>query len=137
MHTHGGETPVDFQEEGTAMQPQTYLGVDVGGTRIKWALTTDGGPGQRGDLATARAGGQALVAQIAELVNTVGAAVTAVGLAMPGLVDTLKRETLFIPNIPGTWSANPLGAQLEALTGKPLLLLNDARAFGHAELHAG
>jgi len=117
--------------------PPSFLGVDVGGTRIKWSLTHAGAVAQAGDVATARTGGGALVEQVAELVSAVGAGTVGVGLAMPGTVDTARQETLVIPNVPGDWFRRPVGEQVRRLTGTPLWVLNDARAFGYAELHAG
>jgi len=117
--------------------PPAFLGVDVGGTRIKWSLTTGGAVVEDGALPTARAGGDELVAQVARLVADVGGGAAGVGLAMPGTVDTSRQETLVIPNVPGDWLNRPVGEQVRRLTGTPLWVLNDARAFGYAELHAG
>jgi glucokinase len=115
----------------------TALGIDVGGTRIKWALLDSAEVVRRGDVPTPRAGGEELVDQISQLVHTIGADL-AVGLAMPGLVDTVRRETLFIPNIPGRWEHYPIAQQVEArANGTPVQLLNDARAFAYAEFHLG
>lgn len=117
--------------------PLTFLGIDVGGSRIKWSLATDGAIVEDGALPTARAGGDELVAQVVRLVTDVGGGAAGVGLAMPGTVDTRRRETLVIPNVPGDWWRRPVGEQVRRLTGTPLWVLNDARAFGYAELHAG
>ncbi|MEP6798344.1 MAG: ROK family protein [Lapillicoccus sp.] len=114
-----------------------FLGVDVGGSRIKWSLSTGGAVVKDGALPTARAGGDELVAQVARLVTEVGGGAAGVGLAMPGTVDTKRQETLVIPNVPGDWLRRPVGEQVRRLTGTPLWVLNDARAFGYAELHAG
>lgn len=113
------------------------LGIDVGGTRIKWALVAADVVIDRGGLATARAGGTEVLDQITGLVSSFGE-LRAVGLAMPGLVDTVKRETLFIPNIAGDWEHCPIGERVETVSaGAPVCLLNDARAFGVAELRFG
>lgn len=114
-----------------------FLGVDVGGSRIKWSLTSGGAVVEDGALPTARAGGDELVAQVARLVTDVGGGAAGVGLAMPGTVDTRRQETLVIPNVPGDWLRRPVGEQVRRLTGTPLWVLNDARAFGYAELHVG
>lgn len=117
--------------------PPAFFGVDVGGSRIKWSLATGSTVVQDGVLPTARAGGDELVAQVARLVRDVGAGAAGVGLALPGTVDTRRQETLVIPNVPGDWLRRPVGEQLRRLTGTPLWVLNDARAFGYAELYAG
>jgi glucokinase len=114
------------------------LGVDVGGTRIKWSVVNaDDKPTARGEVVTPRLGGADLVDQIVQLVRKHGSECASVGLAVPGIVNTQSRETVFIPNIPGAWASFPLGRTVESATEKPVALLNDARAFGFAELHAG
>lgn len=114
----------------------TTLGIDVGGTRVKWSLVDqDGEPLESGDVATPKAGGDALVDCIVGLAQ--GSSATAVGVAVPGLVNTRTRETLFIPNIPGEWAQYPLGRRIGSALGKPVVVLNDARAFGYAEFRIG
>ena len=115
-----------------------YLGIDVGGTRIKWSLVDrNGEPLDSGDTPTPKAGGEDLVNHIVGIAQAQGATASAVGLAVPGLVNTQTRETLFIPNIPGEWANYPLGPRVQQALGKPVIVLNDARAFGYAEFHVG
>ncbi|MET8080691.1 ROK family protein [Streptomyces sp. NPDC005303] len=119
-------------------QDTAQLGIDVGGTHVKWALTTEGEVVRTGEEPTARQGGDALVDQLGGLVNRVGAQVDLVGLAMPGLVDTVRRETLFVPNLPGDWDRCPVAERVEKrVAGVRVRLLNDARAFGYGELRLG
>ncbi len=66
-----------------------------------------------------------------------GPTVAGVGLAMPGTVDTRLQETLVVPNVPGRWWRRPVGEEVRQRTGTPLWVLNDARAFGYAELQQG
>jgi len=40
-------------------------------------------------------------------------------------------------NIPGDWSGRPVGAPVAAVLGLPIAMINDARAFGLAELRLG
>lgn len=119
-------------------QDTAQLGIDVGGTQVKWALTADGKVVRTGEEPTARQGGNALVDQLGGLVDRVGGEVDVVGLAMPGLVDTVRRETLFVPNLPGDWDRCPVAERVEErVAGVRVRLLNDARAFGHGELRLG
>jgi len=114
------------------------LGIDVGGTRIKWSLVNrDGEPLKSGDVATPKAGGDELVDRIIGIAQAEGVSASAVGLAVPGLVNTRSRETLFIPNIPGEWANYPLGQRIGSALDKPVIVLNDARAFGYAEFQVG
>jgi len=115
-----------------------YLGIDVGGTRVKWSLVDrNGEPLNSGDTPTPKAGGEDLVNHIVGIAQAEGPTASAVGLAVPGLVNTRSRETLFSPNIPGEWANYPLGPRAQNALGKTVIVLNDARAFGYAEFHIG
>jgi glucokinase len=115
----------------------SYIGVDIGGTGIKWATIQSGRVIAQGHLPTAKAGGQDLINQVAELGLDVGRDAAAVGMTMPGTIDTAKRQTLVVPNVPGQWHQYPIAEDLEGKLDKPVTILNDARAFGYAELHWG
>ena len=122
-----------------------HLGLDLGGTNIKWAVVEqDGGDWRvldRDQVTTPTAEGpDAVVARLA----TAGAAavdrspgVTSVGIGVPGLYDPAAGSTRFLPNIPGAWAGRPVAAPVGAALGLPAFLINDARAFGLAELRLG
>ena len=115
-----------------------YLGIDVGGTRIKWSLVdSNGDPLDSGDTPTPKAGGEDLISHLVDIAQALGATASAVGLAVPGLVNTRTRATLFIPNIPGAWANFPIGQRVQDAVSKTVVVLNDARAFGYAEFHVG
>ncbi|MDR6557679.1 glucokinase [Arthrobacter pascens] len=114
-----------------------YLGIDVGGTRIKWSMVEDTNVVAAGDVPTPRQGGEALISLLKDLTASLDPTTRAVGLALPGLVNTQTKSTIFIPNIPGNWMNYPIAAELERSCGVPVFILNDARAFGHAELIVG
>jgi predicted NBD/HSP70 family sugar kinase/uncharacterized phosphosugar-binding protein len=114
-----------------------FLGVDVGGTHTKWAVLADGIVQGAGQVTTPRTGTPDVLDAIARLHRDHAPGVAGIGVAMPGLVDGASGETLFVPNVPGEWEGTPVGAELEARCATPVVLLNDARAFGHAELEAG
>jgi glucokinase len=56
---------------------------------------------------------------------------------VPGLYDPAAGTTRFLVNIPGVWAGRPVAGPIEAALGRPVSLINDARAFGLAELRAG
>ncbi|CAH0278147.1 Glucokinase [Arthrobacter sp. Bi83] len=114
-----------------------YLGIDVGGTRIKWSVVEDAKIVATGDVPTPREGGEILISLLKNLTASLGPTTRAIGLALPGLVNTQTRSTIFIPNIPGSWMNYPIAAEIEKSSGVPVFILNDARAFGHAELIVG
>ncbi len=63
--------------------------------------------------------------------------VATVGVGVPGLYDPETGTTEFLVNFPGGWRGVPVGAPLGAALGLPIGVINDARAFGLAELRLG
>jgi glucokinase len=122
-----------------------HLGIDLGGTNLKWAVI-DRSPKawqvlDRGRLKTPRAAGpDAIVGAITELARKAVArfpAIGSVGVGVPGLYDPATGRTRFIMNIPGDWDSRPVAEPVAAAVRLPVALINDARAFGLAELHLG
>jgi glucokinase len=78
-----------------------------------------------------------------QLAETAAAAIAAwgpvasVGIGIPGLYDPRQGTARFLPNIPGPWAGRPIVAPVATATGLPVALINDARAFGLAELRLG
>ena len=62
---------------------------------------------------------------------------TSLGVAVPGLYIPETGVVTFLTNVPGDWSATPVGDPVAEATGLPTALINDARAFGLAELRFG
>ena len=125
-----------------------YIGLDLGGTNIKWAVVERSGPDgwhtlDRGQVPTDDSRGEAsVVPQLAALATEVRDGVSdgpvlTCGVAVPGLYVPETGVVVFLTNVPGDWSATPTGAPVEAATGLPTALINDARAFGLAELRFG
>jgi glucokinase len=122
-----------------------HLGLDLGGTNIKWVVLEredgDWRSLERDQVATLAAEGpDAVVARLA----AVGAeairrspGVTTVGIGVPGLYDPAGGTTRFLVNIPGAWAGKPVAPPVSAALGLPACLINDARAFGLAELRLG
>jgi glucokinase len=59
-----------------------------------------------------------------------------VGITLPGRFDAGGRA-LQVPNIPGDWAGTPVSGVVSAACRRPVWLINDARAFGVAELRYG
>jgi glucokinase len=59
------------------------------------------------------------------------------GVGIPGLYDPAHGTTRFLVNIPGDWDGRPVAVPVAAVLGVPVALINDARAFGLAELRLG
>jgi len=124
-------TPV----RSTVTSPR-MLGIDVGGSAIKWALLADGHVTDSGRVATP-AGAPGLVVQALAAICEERADVDAVGVAMPGVVDTATGSVTTLPNLPGAWAGFPLAGILGERVGRLVALTNDARSFALAELRLG
>lgn len=125
--------------------PTRHLGLDLGATNLKWAvLERDDESWTRldhGQLPTdADEGAGAVLGRMAE---TAAAArsrwpgIESVGLGVPGLYDAQAGVTTFLPNLPPDWTGLPVAEPLAERLGLPVRLINDARAFGLAELRLG
>lgn len=119
------------------MTENRYLGVDIGGTSIKWAVLRAGEVEDRGQLRTPRVDHHAVLSAVADLSRRIVGPLAGIGVAVPGTVDPVQRRTVFLPNLPGDWTGLRVAAELEELTGLPVALINDARAFAWAEHTSG
>lgn len=121
------------------------IGLDLGATNLKWAVVDGSGSEWRvvaRDQVPTRTGEgpDGVVAQLLEIARermTDVPGATAVGVGIPGRIDPARGLTRFLVNIAGDWSAVPVGPRLSAGLGLPAALINDARAFGLAELRLG
>jgi glucokinase len=130
-----------------AERPSTsrHLGLDLGGTNIKWVVVEhEAGAWRsvdRDQVTTPTADGpDAVVSRLATVgVEALGRCpgVSSVGIGIPGLYDPTAGTTRFLVNIPGAWAGKPVAGPVGAALGLPAFLVNDARAFGLAELRLG
>lgn len=113
------------------------LGLDLGGTDIKLALLEDDRVVAKDSAPTRSEDGrpEAVLARLVELGRGAGA-VDAVGVAVPGLLDSQGCAVLF-PNLHGDWVGQPLAAPFEQGFGQAVALLNDGHAFALAETRVG
>lgn len=113
------------------------IGVDLGGTRFRAAVASDGG-----NVIGARIEPSPAPETLADLRARVGAAVdalapggaAAIGVTVPGLVDGTRCR--WVPNLPFLDGCD-LAAELGAIGGRPVVALNDAHAALLAEVTAG
>ena len=117
------------------------IGIDFGGTSIKSGLVCDGKIVRRGEpIDTQRCGGpEAIIDALALLIGelSVGPAdVGAVGLGLPGLVDSVNGVIHELTNVPG-WSEVPLRDMLHERTGLSVTVENDAKAMAYGEFKYG
>ncbi len=122
-----------------------HLGLDLGGTNLKWTVVEHAADDwrvlDRGQLWTNVQGGpDAIVAQLGEAGRSAmetWPAITTAGVGVPGLYDPRTGATRFLVNIPGAWDGYPMAGPVANALGVPVALINDARAFGLAELRLG
>jgi glucokinase len=125
------------------MTSDIYASVDLGGTNLRAALGTADGTLLCDDSQPTLSyeGPDGVLDRIAGLVERLcrrqGASVAAVGIAVPGLVDLKKGQTLFFPNFPGKWRNVPVRDVLAPRLGCPVYLLNDVRTATLGELVYG
>jgi glucokinase len=116
-----------------------YIGCDLGGTNLRAAIVDveNGGVLYQLSMPTLAREGHASVMQrmaalFVQLIAEAGLQkeeVGGIGIGVPGVLDLPKGETLFLPNLPGTWPHVPLRDTILRLTGLPVALLNDVRAI--------
>ncbi len=118
------------------------LAVDLGGTELRAGLVDDSGAlVAHGATETDAAGGpEAIVAQIADLVEPLMAGATErvvrLGIAAPGPLDPVAGIVLAAPTLTG-WRDVPLSEMLRARLGIEVVLENDANAAALGEWRFG
>ncbi len=124
-----------------------YIGCDLGGTNLRAAIVdveTGTVLHQMSIPTLAREGHDAVMRRMADLfLQLIQAAgmekehIGGIGIGVPGVLDWEKGETLFLPNLAGTWPHVPLQATIENLTRLPTALLNDVRSITNGEWRFG
>jgi glucokinase len=122
-----------------------HLGLDLGATNLKWAVLERDGDQWRildkGQLPTdSTDGGDAVIGRMGDTAEHARASwpgIESVGVGVPGLFDAARGVTTFLPNLPPDWADRPVAEPLADRLGLPVRLINDARAFGLAELRLG
>lgn len=114
------------------------IGVDVGGTKIAAGVVDEQGTVVVQDRVESPADDvEAIEQAIADLVARLRAdhEVDAVGVGAAAFVDAARARVLFAPNL--AWRDLDLKADLERLTGLPVVVENDANAAAWGEFRFG
>jgi glucokinase len=122
-----------------------HLGLDLGATNIKWAVAERASEDwrilDRGQVLTpSGAEPAAVVERLIEVGREAIArspGVRSIGIGVPGLYDPANGTTRFFVNLPGDWAGVAVGVPVGDALELPAYLINDARAFGLAELRLG
>jgi glucokinase len=128
-----------------AAESSAHLGLDLGATNVKWALVERDGDewsvGDRGQFPTDAAdGADAVLDRMADLgLHVLGdhPDTATVGVGLPGLFEASTGIATFLPNLTPDWERRQIVGPLRSRIGLPVTLINDARAFGLAELRLG
>ncbi len=119
------------------MDQSVFVGIDLGGTSIKYAAVSNGTPLWTDTVPTnARDSRDQLIERLAQCTSTIqskGYEVTATGIGTPGLVDV---TTGFVKggayNLPD-WENLPLGEMISKKNKLPVFVDNDANLMGLGE----
>jgi glucokinase len=116
------------------------VGIDVGGTSIKAALIDTASPDvlvRRLAVPTPRTDANGVIDVVAPLVEQLSAEapVSAVGLAVPGVIDEAAGRTVFAAVI--DWPDTPIASMLSERVGLPVGFGHDVRTAGSAEWQLG
>ena len=124
------------------MPNEVYIGIDLGGTRIRAARFTSGLEMQSRSetLTRGEEGKDAVIGRMVEQARAVwptdGAQVAGIGISAPGPVNPHKGVIVKPPNLAG-WYNVPLPQIIEERTGVPAYLGNDANLAALAETKMG
>jgi len=120
------------------------VGIDIGGTKIAGGLVDLEGAilGRARRETPARSSG-GIVSAVLEVIHELVDAATrsgvgevqAVGVGAAGLVDETRSIVRFAPNV--NWNEEPLGAEVSAGCGLPVIVENDANAAAWGEFRHG
>lgn len=114
----------------------SFVGVDVGGTKVAAALLERGEPGEPRIIPTDKDSTDELVDQIVEAIEGVRADDTrAVGIGVPSVIDFASGRIRYSVNIP--LADVPLRDLLSERVGLPVFVENDAACAALSEAYEG
>jgi len=129
---------------GTIGGVSLHLGLDLGGTNLKWAVVERGAEARllkTGSVHTDTSDGEkSVLRQMIGVATGVAGefkGIASIGVGMPGVLDPAAGVTRFLPNVPGRWDGLPVTAEVARAAKIPTRLINDARAFALAEHSLG
>lgn len=120
-------------------QVMKVLGIDIGGTQIKYGVVKEGAVLEHFQCDTPQEGYHSVSAKIIEIANQVlqSTDVDHIGLSVPGVIDISAGVVRYANNL--GWYEAPICSDLAETTGKKVNIANDAHcaALGEALYGAG
>ena len=122
---------------------EVFAGVDLGGTKIAAVVAgKDGVILSEGVIPTqSEEGPEQAVRRTCKLLNDLCQPLkqkhSAIGIGLPGLIDSDSGKILFLPNLPVSWRDFPISAAFVEQGGRPVFLMNDARIAALGEFTYG
>ena len=116
-----------------------YLGVDIGGTSVKWALVDDAfNIIDRGDTPTDFSTSEEVVQAIVDIANAHAGSFEAVGVSAPGLIfEDDPDGTIYHGGALTYMHECPIGRILREKLGVPVAVRNDGKACAMGEYAVG
>ena len=115
------------------------LGIDIGGTNIKFGVVTDDFTLlEKWSIPTGvHRGAEAIIADINAMAQEIRKtySIDRIGVGSPGDIDSENGVCVRASNLP--YSNTPIAAMINAVTGLPVTVSNDATAALYGELYAG
>lgn len=138
MSAKGGEF---VMKRSADAGPSSFVGVDIGGTKIAAALVTLGSQpvlSNQTKLPTpATEGAEAVVGTVISLVSKVlgeaGIEPQGVAIASAGVVDPVRGAIVSATDLISGWAGTPLAEQVSEAVGLPVYVLGDVQAHGLGE----
>ena len=115
-----------------------YLGIDLGGTNIKFGVVSESEILIRGEIPTEKEKDvDLIIKKLEKIINDVKDKynIHTVGIGVPGIVDKSQKIVINCTNL--FWRDLPLGSILEEKTGIMVFLANDANVATIAEYEFG
>jgi glucokinase len=131
-------------EEGAALQ-KTAIGVDLGGTNLRFGLVReDEKIISRRRTGTVAVEGVEIVLErltsgiqaLAKKAQAKGMKIAGIGIGVPGIISAKEGIVRLSPNLPG-WKDIPLGLRLKESFSYPVHVENDANAYALGEYWFG
>lgn len=115
-----------------------YLGVDIGGTSVKWALVDDAfNMIDRGDTPTDFSTSEEVVQAIVDIANAHAGSFEAVGVSAPGLIfEDDPDGTIYHGGALTYMHECPIGRILHEKLGVPVAVRNDGKAAPWASMRS-